>query len=780
MKDYEPIQHEGTTMTDRASAPSRQTPESAGWLAEIGQRAVQLPGHQRAVVILLVLFAVLSTIINLTNPMFESQDEANHYRFIHYVWQHGSLPIVDLTDENATEYHQAPLYYVVAAITGPLHPASIEDLVLPNTFWGYIVARQGRDNKNQLLHDPHRRVFQYPYLPLHIIRAISTLFGVGIGLMVYQLARQFLDEWLAMAIMAVAIFTPSFVAVSSSISNDPPVVLLATLSAFLLIRLVGQEAPPPWTAWIASALALGATVLVKTNAWVLLPLSAVAATLVALRHRSWRLFVTAGLILLGGFLLLDGWWILRNLRLYGDATGLSALTTVYGQRTNQSWTIFRQQMETVRQTYWAAYGHSSVRVPDWVYPLMDALVLAGLAGLIVRLIRAYRDIGPTAARRDQIMVVSLWVVMSVANLIWWSTSALHLMGRQMYPAISAISLGLVAGWTALVPRSLRSRTVAIAISGLMVVFAAWAWLFTGMYAYSANPRLDEQALDRLDIQRLDWQVGGVATLLGYRISQTEVAPGDFVDVTLYWRVEQTPDKNFSDYVQFIDRSYGQNEIVASRDTFPGLGNDPTIFWQPGEIMADTIPVLFEWDGRTPLQLDVIAGLYDLEKEEPLPVTGPDGSSIGDPLLTRMTFRPPSNAAGEPEISERADFEGGVSLLGYDLSEGTLPSEELSLTLYWISSGPLPIDYVVFAHLFDADTLIIAQGDAPPVDGRLPTTLWSEGDVIVDKHIIPLPAELPPGTYNIRVGLYDPATGIRLPRAGSAGDQVVFEGALTVK
>ena len=55
--------------------------------------------------------------------------------------------------------------------------------------------------------------------------------------------------------------------------------------------------------------------------------------------------------------------------------------------------------------------------------------------------------------------------------------------------------------------------------------------------------------------------------------------------------------------------------------------------------------------------------------------------------------------------------------------------------------------------------------------------------IPDTHAIPLPPDLPPGRYEVRAGLYDPGTGIRLPLqfvdgAPAEGDSVTL-GSVTI-
>ena len=101
------------------------------------------------------------------------------------------------------------------------------------------------------------------------------------------------------------------------------------------------------------------------------------------------------------------------------------------------------------------------------------------------------------------------------------------------------------------------------------------------------------------------------------------------------------------------------------------------------------------------------------------------------------------------------------LLGYDLAGDARPGGELQLTLYWQVANPTDVSYKVFVHLIAADGRPAAQGDDFPLAGQRPTTTWQPGESLVDRYTIQLPADLPPGDYPLRIGFYDPTTGVRL-------------------
>src|SRR5205814_347473 len=81
-------------------------------------------------------------------------------------------------------------------------------------------------------------------------------------------------------------------------------------------------------------------------------------------------------------------------------------------------------------------------------------------------------------------------------------------------------------------------------------------------------------------------------------------------------------------------------------------------------------------------------------------------------------------------------------------------------LTWRAEARPSRDYTVFVHLLDGGGRLVAQDDRPPVDGSYPTSIWENGERILDQH----PVRPPPGRYRVVVGMYDPASRQRLRRA----------------
>jgi hypothetical protein len=75
---------------------------------------------------------------------------------------------------------------------------------------------------------------------------------------------------------------------------------------------------------------------------------------------------------------------------------------------------------------------------------------------------------------------------------------------------------------------------------------------------------------------------------------------------------------------------------------------------------------------------------------------------------------------------------------------------------------------VFTHLVDHAGGVRGGHDGIPAGGARPTSGWLAGEVVTDAHELRLDAGAPPGEYTLAVGLYDAASGLRLPLLGADG------------
>jgi len=152
-----------------------------------------------------------------------------------------------------------------------------------------------------------------------------------------------------------------------------------------------------------------------------------------------------------------------------------------------------------------------------------------------------------------------------------------------------------------------------------------------------------------------------------------------------------------------------------------------------------------------------SGFVEIEPRFPLP----DGSQA---VLYAASSGPVRHDPPQPQYLAPVRFSDQVELLGYDLKEEgrTSQGRAFLVTYYWKALREVPNDYRIFVHVTEeTGTRVIKGWDHSPARGRYPTSFWQPGTVIEDRGLYFLPADLPAGSYTLRLGLYLPAGGERL-------------------
>jgi hypothetical protein len=132
----------------------------------------------------------------------------------------------------------------------------------------------------------------------------------------------------------------------------------------------------------------------------------------------------------------------------------------------------------------------------------------------------------------------------------------------------------------------------------------------------------------------------------------------------------------------------------------------------------------------------------------------------------IAVTPPS-----PTVETDVMFGNIARLLGFDLSASSfVPGQTLDVSLHWQVLSPDHADYKVFVHLLDPtdDTQngIVAQMDSAPQSGTYPFWVWQPHEIVSDALSLFIPPQAPPGAYVLLAGIYDSATGERLPVLGA--------------
>jgi hypothetical protein len=227
-------------------------------------------------------------------------------------------------------------------------------------------------------------------------------------------------------------------------------------------------------------------------------------------------------------------------------------------------------------------------------------------------------------------------------------------------------------------------------------------------------------------------------------------------------------------VQALDslEDVSSNEAIVMSSVYPGAAHDPSI----ARVLLPDGRYDLRWiDARfgllfpggkaatliTPASTPLNPALAQYAEEVTTVYLRPDDL---DPSFTRYHLQPaqwPANGS--------ANFGDALELLDARWRvESTPPGGTAELITTWKvidakQVGPIvppafETDVVLFTHVLDLAGDIIAQRDSL----EAPSWDWQNGDVFIQIHPLVIPPETPPGSYDVAVGVYDRASGVRLP------------------
>ncbi|MFC2030212.1 ArnT family glycosyltransferase [Chloroflexota bacterium] len=730
------------------------------------------------------VYLVLGFAYSIVNPIFEGPDELLNYENLRFFAEERRLPV--LREGELSKGHQAPLYYALGAVlTGWVPDRQLEAITSQgNPFWAYRHWLPGDDNKAQYLHDPALEGWPYRDVSLgvHLMRWISLLMGAGVVVTVYAIARDLFAEegWLAPCVAALVAFNPMFIYIQSSVHNDALTNLFAALLVLGVVRYWLRGPSTPRAAGLGLLCGLG--IMTKITFLFLLPMVAAAMVWRGLQDRGagrrWLIDLIRLALIVGGItLLLSGWWFARNQLIYGEPTSMGLQSQVWGIRQGApNVPAAVRELGFLFNSFWGAFGFGQMPMPRWVYTLLAALEWVAVGGLALWLVRSWRKgwvYRVPAALMGALAIAPLTAFAATFGRMTLSPTAYF--GRYLFTTLGVIVPFLALGLTEWFPRRWRRAVLAFGALALLVLAAGVLVVVIGR-AFRSGTRITSGEASYTVWHRLDWKFEDKVTLLGYNLSPEVATAGQDVTVTFYWSPLHDIEKNYTVFVHLLGE---EDRTVGSRDTYPGLGRDPTIHWTPGQVVVDAIPVPVAAGARGPILLDIEAGLYDMEKDERLEIRDATGNAVGYPVVGTVKLSGSPQDKPAPSRVLDARFENGLILKGYDLSTAVPnPGSQLTVTLYWVPAGPLPADYTTFIHLVDDQGGIVAQGDSPPRGGRYPTSAWAAGEQFDDAYTITLPEDLHPGDYHLLVGLYTPHDFARLSLNGG-GDHVRLEYVVSV-
>lgn len=725
----------------------------------------------------LILFThiLLSITYSLVIPIGEGYDEWGHFAYVRYLVTDRKLPASGqrLVPECTFDMtHHPPLYYLICGgacswidMSDNLRPAPNPHFDMPN------------GGLNAFVHSSEEKwPYQGSILAFHIARLISVLMGTATCFVTYMISRELFPQrkYVRLWSLAIVSFMPQLIFMSSIVNNDVAVTLFLSLFVLVLSRMVTRGAKLSRWGWLT--LVSVAAILSKANAVTLLPTALIVLLILSLLrptekpHRQW-LGVAFFFMITTAILLtweswnthLEGHWAST-----GGAIKNVLLPTLLGGPnywiTGPSWESLWESIAYAHITYWGSFGWGNIPLASWIYWVLAAFL--GLAGI---------GIGKTLLAREKLeerLGITILLIFCAFSILLPSYLVLvtgHISmfpGRYVLPVSGPLAILLAWGLSQVFPHRHTSLLPEVLSFGLLALS-----IYVPIFRLAPAYRKPDYLVEPLDMEEsVSFAFGDKISLLGFEGPSEGIQPGKTEKFELYWQANEQIENDYSVDIQIID---AEGHFRGATRTYPGRGTFPTSFWEPERPFRDVYYVDVGLDIPTPGLARIKLHLYDSRTGKRLPVTGSDGELLGEAAIFGR-FRvyaggPSQDGATTPLVS----YGERVALMDYQGPSCLTPGETASFVLRWLCRHPPKENYMVFLHLVDAEGETIAQMDGVPVNGRYPTDLWVEGDMVDDHRMLDVPTDLS-GPYYLHIGFYSPSTMERLPAYSPEGDRLLHD------
>ena len=423
-----------------------------------------------------------------------------------------------------------------------------------------------------------------------------------------------------------------------------------------------------------------------------------------------------------------GVFFLRNPETFGTRMGQ---VSVFNPELNEG-----DLWGTLWQSIKAAFGMFTVRGdPQWRFGVVGRPVFDRFVGLFVYvgvLVSLYRVVcGPRATQRVLHLSMLLWVPLLLIPSILGVREVPHsLRAIGVMPILFYFpALGFSAALDGLArlfkqPKWLPLTATTVVLAGLLLVEGGLStgYAYFGVWGTHPQPYYENDN-DLADAARA--------------LNEMDLGEAEIWVASEHYRHPT---------MAFLARDYARIHWLVGEDVIalPPADDGPgAVYLFPRSAMPH--PSLLA-------QLDAVA-----TAERHL---GPDGGTAF------LIYRLPAGTlpALTPQYEQQVNFGNQIELLGYDLAP-TMAGKPLTAVLYWrVLAPPKADDYLLFAHLRDAWGLHWGTMDA----FDYPSAEWAPGQIILQRRGVPVPAEAPPGMYELVVGFSSRGQNARLPRLDAQG------------
>ena len=732
-------------------------------------------------IIILSLYVLLAALYGLFNPLFEAPDEHHHFFTARFMGETKTVPLVTTAGPLIRqEAAQPPLYYI---LTAPL-AALVDTSGAEGQLWFNPEVSLGVPQPANINSFVHTERESWPWqgyaLAAHLMRFLSTMIGLGTLICIYGSGRLIWPASPDVALLATALvaFLPQFGFLHGTITNDVLIIFLASAVLWQLLWIWFNQTTT--ARLLLLGVTIGLAVLTKMAGLLLLLPALPVLALMVWRDRQalnetggekgsggWRRLLRLAALVIVPALLVSGWLLWRNWINYGDITAANQFVALAGGDRHYSLRQVWHDLDRVAKSAVAFFGWMNVEAPGRLYLIWGGILLLAGGGWLYAVWQKRQAPGDSTNKsadggtyRWLIAVwMGAWLLLVGGAWLRFMMQTPADQGRLLFPALLPVALAVARGLT-LWRRRRLSWLVAVAA------------LFTSVYAllvmipsayHTAEIVTDNEIPSGAARRGLDMGYG-IELVAVERLTE-ELRPGEWAWVDLYWRAAEATQE-----APFVRMGlYGRDNALVGGPTkqYHGSGNYPASLWPAGQIVKESVGVQLSHNAELPAQLRLLLRIDEAREQVEI------ARMKAIPAQWPETNHAPLAALGDE-----------IELISVSTSPAKImPGSTVALAVQWRVRNAPGRELTTFVHLGDPAQAPLAQGDAPALNGEYPTNLWAAGEVIADHYTLAIPDDLAAGSYPLRIGFYEPQSGMRLPVqvSGQAQEQdAYFIGLLNIE
>jgi len=400
---------------------------------------------KKILVAVLVLAFILRVFFAVFIPIFEKPDEQYHFEYIKFVAENKKLPV---GGNFFSEFFQPPLYYVAASFILSLIR------VFTNDIWSQVI----------------------------LMRLISVLLTMITLYLVYRIALLIFNDFnLAVSALIFAALLPSYINVSSNTTNaNLSQVFTAMIIYLLLISLKKQESTKRNVLiGIFAGLAL-ITRQSEIAAVLAIPFAFCIKCFPDLKKALKQIALIAFIALL-----ISGWFLGRNLALYGDILAYNAIKmSTPPDNLPKDFVFFGRLLGWTFVTFWVTFGRtnnifvgnplsSNGIVPFFLfYFILLVVSLCSAAGLYNFFKRCRnKSVSLSRFQKKSLVVLVVHILLLLFSFVSFNLYNLEPQGRLLFPAISGIAVFFTFGIYSLWPGRNKGKFLIAYLASFLIIDA---------------------------------------------------------------------------------------------------------------------------------------------------------------------------------------------------------------------------------------------------------------------------------------------------------------------